>query len=541
VRHAGILAAAFLTFALIAAGCDRASELIPGDAPSATPIPPSTTASPVVAPPILPPATLDVGTAGATSALTQALTDEELAASVVLVEARQSGAPVRNGSGVVVDSDLGLIVTSYDLVVPHAADGTTAYDELLVGTAPPADEPTVSLYQAEAVAADPALDLAVLRVTGGADGEEVLEPGAFDLPAVTVGDASLLVRGDELRLLGQPGIGLDGLRRALTVTEALVLGFRGNEDVSGRAWIKTDARLPYGHGGGPAFDAQGALVGIAAQVLYAPGVEVGQIRPITLAEPLIQAARDAGPEAVYAAPLWRSNAGPQPSNGVAVSSIDFAANALSSEEGGDLFDYAASFPDGQQRLHYEFALQGVVSGAIVEERWYLNGVLQDGISSSLAWTNGDFAILSDRVLAPPERGLQPGIWRLEIWVDEVMRSAGGVTIGLEGLPIAPGARNFQFGASVTPEQTPRGAPTSQDDRLLAFFEYSSAGSVRHIRWIVFRDGSPVYESPSLPWRGGDDGTWWIGYQADGPLGEGFWEIEVYFDDVRAGVDGIQLS
>lgn len=529
-----------LALAFLATGCERASDLIPGDAATATPTDPGATATPVLAPPILSPATLDVGTAGATSGLTQALPDEELAASVVLIESRLDGVTGRNGSGVVVDADLGLIVTAYALVDPHAPDGTHAYEVLLVGAPLIAGEPPVISYEAKLVAADPALDLAVLRIAAAADGE-ALEPGAFSLPAVTVGDASLLVRGDALRLFGQPGLALDGIARAVTATEASVLGFRGHEDVDGRAWIKTDARLPYGHNGGPAFDAQGALVGIAVQVAYAPGVEVGEIRPITLAEPLVEAARAAGPEATYAAPLWRSVPGASPSNGVAVSSIDFAANALSGDEGGDLFDYAASLPVGQQRLHYEFALQGAAPGAIVEERWYLNGVLQDGISSSLAWANGEFAILSDRVLAPTERGLQPGVWRLEVWVDDVMRSAGGVTIGLDGTPVAPAVRNFEFGTSATPEHTVRGRPTAQSDRLLAFFDFSNTGSARHVRWIVFREGQPVYESPSLPWRGGDSGTWWVGFQTDVPLGAGLWEIEVYFDDERAGVDGVQIS
>jgi hypothetical protein len=197
-------------------------------------------------------------------------------------------------------------------------------------------------------------------------------------------------------------------------------------------------------------------------------------------------------------------------------------------------------PVGQQRLHYEFALQGVQPGSIVEERWYLNGVLQDGISSSLAWTNGTFAILSDRILAATERGLQPGVWRLEVWVDDVMRSAGGVVIGSDPARTTPQAHAFRFGTSAQPDQRPRGTASGQADRLLAFFDYAGAAGARHVRWIVFKDGAPVYESPSMPWRGGDAGTWWVGYAADGSIGPGFWEVEVYFDDRRAGVDGIQL-
>ena len=60
-------------------------------------------------------------------------------------------------------------------------------------------------------------------------------------------------------------------------------GFRGAVDIDGRAWLKIDARLPYGHGGGPVFDERGLLIGVATQLAYAAGEPVAQVRPIGLA------------------------------------------------------------------------------------------------------------------------------------------------------------------------------------------------------------------------------------------------------------------
>ncbi|MEZ4504064.1 MAG: serine protease [Dehalococcoidia bacterium] len=521
-----------LMLAFVLAGCDRAADFIPGEAdPAATGE--TATPTPVVTQPILPPSSLVPGTDSGSSSVAEAIPDDQLAASVALVETSGPPAGVRTGTGVVVDTNLGLVLTSYGLVQPNDASGVRAYDVLTVTVG---DGSAATHFQADIVTADPTLDLAVLRVARTEAGDPI-EAGAFEAPSVTLGEPSRVARGVEIRSLGFDAPEAAGGAAQLLVTRGSVLGFRGSADIMGRAWVKTDIRLPGASAGAPVFDQQGGLIGLALPVRYAANVEVGEVRPASLAEPLIEAARDAGPAATYVGPLWQERPNAETTDGVAVSEVDFAENALDSTEGGDLFDYATALPVGQQRLHYEFALQGVEPGSIVEERWYLNGVLQDGISSSLAWTNGSFAILSDRILAATERGLQPGVWRLEVWVDEVLRSAGGVTIGTEAAT-TPQATTFRFGTSAQ-DGRPRGTPTGQADRLLAFFDYSGAGGAHHVRWIVFKDGAPVYESPSMPWRGGDAGTWWVGYAGEGAIGPGFWEVEVYFDDRRAGVDGVQ--
>src|SRR5690606_24325821 len=74
------------------------------------------------------------------------------------------------------------------------------------------------------------------------------------------------------------------------VNGASVTGIRGAPGVSNRTWLKTDARLPYGAAGGGAFNQAGALIGILAQDRYLPTAEVGMLRPLELARPVIERA-----------------------------------------------------------------------------------------------------------------------------------------------------------------------------------------------------------------------------------------------------------
>ncbi len=542
-----------IILAVFAAGCERVGEMIPGDGGESSSSAP-TTPTPVIAPPILPPGGLDLGTPATTAP--GAVPDEQLAASVVQVHAldASSGTPVlrRNGAGVVVDAEARLVLTSYLVVDPYRADGTRAYTTIALGAVPRPGAPAELEYEADLVAADADRDLAVLRVNRLAGGEPIGEDD-FDLPAISAGDSTRLARGDALRFAGFAGLDTNEAAEGqpVEVSTATVGGFRGDPIAEGRAWIKTDARLPYGFGGGPVFDGQGTLVGVATQLAYAEGVELGQVRPIELAADLLDAARvsaSAG-QASFTAPLARTitapittgpTGGPPiiPADGVVVHGPVFAANALEGPA-GDLFDYARTFPEGLGALHYEFVAQGIANGSVVEERWYLDNVLQDSVSSSFTWNRGAFAIFTDRLIAPNPRGVPPGIWRLEVWVGGTLRAASNAYVGTPA-PEGPGILNFRFASTVSPEQQPGAAPSGSAHQVLGFFDYGSMGAVREYRWIVFRDNQIVYQSPSLDWRGGDTGTWWLGYSSPNPIGAGTWEIEVYLDNVLAGTMSVQL-
>jgi S1-C subfamily serine protease len=175
---------------------------------------------------------------------------EDLAHAVVQIEALDSlGDPVWTGSGTFISSD-GLILTNGHVVDDRAGE----YDSLAVATTTETDEPPESKYLTEIVAVDYALDLAIVQVTSDLDGNDVTE----EFPFVPTGDSESVEIGDNIRILGYPGIGGD----TITFTNGVVSGFTSERSVEGRAWIKTDATIAGGNSGGLAVDAAGRLIGV---------------------------------------------------------------------------------------------------------------------------------------------------------------------------------------------------------------------------------------------------------------------------------------
>jgi hypothetical protein len=534
-------ALALCVLVVLAAGCERASELIPGDGAAATP---RASASSAPTGPLLAPSNLRVAGSAGASASRPAIPDGELARSIVVVQALAAGGqptPVRSGSGVVVDRVQRLVLTSYQLVRPFGDDGTRAYGSLAVG---PASDPGVAgEFAAALVTADPEHDVAVLRVTGPR--EQGTSP-AFESTEAVLADATTLRRGDRLRVLAQPAA---DRAQPVQVSTAAVAGFRGDGAGEPRAWLALDSRLPGAYVGAPVFDQSGALVGVASQLALDPAAPIATARPLGLALDLIARARDGGPNLRYRAALQRSPvlAGDTRQgatrDGVVVSRPAFAANAIDGQGTRDLFDYTHVFKADAPAIHYEFAAQGVPPGATVQELWYMNGVLQDGLSSSYTWTGGGFAVVSDRMTALNARGIPPGAWTLEIWVGGRARAAATALVGVTAQELArkPQADAPRFAATLTADLQPGDRASASAPQLLATFAYRQASVAQTLRWVVTRDGRVMYQSPAVPWHGGDRGTWWVGFAGDGePIGAGAWEVELYFDDAPASKARIEL-
>lgn len=521
-----------LLAALVLSGCDRAAELIPGNAddprtPPATPVPEST--------PILVTPGLNVGSGTPVTAIP----DHELARSVVqILGVDTSGGSeqiARYGSGVVVDSERRLILTSYPVVSPYRSDGSRAYTTLVVATN---DEPGTAAhrsFEAEIVAADLDTGIAVLRLTRRAGGEGG-NIDRFDLPAANLGSASAINTGVPLRLFSHAGGGSG--TDAVSVTNATVTGQRGAASMTGRAWFKVDARLPVGASGGPAFDQAGSLVGMLAQPLYVPKGQVGQVRPVDLLTPVIDRARSTSTG--FVAPLYRSTV--LPADGIWVGSPAFAGNAVDSTGGRDLFDYGTRFNEGLAALYYEYDVIGATAGTVVEERWYLEGVLQDSLSSSFAWDQSGYGLVSDRIASPGPTGIPRGTWRVEIWIGGTQRTAATVTIGGGGTAAAttPSALGIGGATTVTAEGNIAVGTYAFAPQLLALFDLTGMGNVTRMQWVVFKDGQPVYTSPSIRWTGGTGGRFWAGYAGADPIQAGTWEFELHADGRIIGVATIPV-
>src|SRR5690606_15258338 len=121
---------------------------------------------------------------------------------------------------------------------------------------------------------DPQSDLAVLKITGN---------GRF--PFVQFGDSSQARVGEWVIAIGNP-FGLGG-----TVTSGIISAvLRSTGGGAYDRYIQTDASINRGNSGGPLFDMQGNVIGIA-NAIYSPtggSVGIGFAIPAEIAQPIVQ-------------------------------------------------------------------------------------------------------------------------------------------------------------------------------------------------------------------------------------------------------------
>ncbi len=535
--RSALIRSGLCVLALALSGCDRVAQTIPGHGTTPTPRA-AVTPTPIAAPPLLAPGTLRLaGAAGAADRPT--IADAELLKALVRVQGVEDANATkvtRAGAGVVVDAQQQLILTSYQLVQPYRPDGGRAYTQLLVGSAGGVGAPPE--FVAAIVAANPQFDIAVLRITGAREGAQPPADAAA-LASAVLADTSSLRRGDRLRVFSPASGGA-----AQAGVAAGITGFSGDGAGEPRAWLKTDMRLPGSAIGSPAFDQSGALIGFCAQPAYDPAAPVALVRPLVRALEVIEGARTASADARFRAPLQHSatipgsGSGANVRDGAVVSRPVFAENALEGPGFRDLFDYATIFRSDTPNIDYEFVTQGIPAGAEVQERWYLNGVLQDALSSSYTWSRGNFAVVSDRLTTPNARGIPSGAWTLEVSVGGAVRNSATAYVGITPPDVQrkPTVESFLFASTASPEQLPGERVAANASQLLMFFAYRQASGAQTVRWVALRDGRSYYQSEAVPWAGGDQGTWWVGVTADasGRIGAGNWEFQVYFDNALIG-------
>jgi S1-C subfamily serine protease len=192
-----------------------------------------------------------------------------------------------SGSGSVLTPQ-GHILTNFHVIGdPDTGELYSRAGEIYVAVNPPdaRSEPDVR-YLADVMEVDRNLDLALLKIRGLTSGRPL--PADLGLTVMPVGDSDTVNIGDQLSIIGFPGLG----GATVTLTKGSVSGF-----LTGEGWIKTDAEINSGNSGGAAIDANGALVGIPSEAnaerTEVPG-KIGLVRPVNLARPLIDLAlRDA--------------------------------------------------------------------------------------------------------------------------------------------------------------------------------------------------------------------------------------------------------
>ncbi len=191
---------------------------------------------------------------------------------------------VGTGSGTILDRD-GFILTNAHCVSDE--NGLFNRDGY-VGIALTDDVRAYSQpqYLARVMAEDRELDLAVIRLTASLDGTPLKAMPSL-VPA-TIGDPDALRLGEDIHVLGFPGVGGE----TITYTSGKVSGFIDEDQDGLTDWIKTDALVNHGNSGGTAIDDAGLMVGVpTAKIGGEDNDQMFFLRPVNRAETIIDKAR----------------------------------------------------------------------------------------------------------------------------------------------------------------------------------------------------------------------------------------------------------
>lgn len=204
-----------------------------------------------------------------------------MAAVLIVVPTDRKDAFV-TGSGSIVDAR-GLILTNLHVVRDPDTKGAYNSQDFIGAAINSSPERTPDrLFRAQLVQSDQTLDLAVLRLIGTDEGKPL--PADLNLSVMPLGNSDTVLIGDRVQAIGFPAIG----GSTVTLVSGSISGFLRN-----RFWIKTDATISQGNSGGMAINAAGELIGIPTEVVRDPELagQLGLLRPINLAKPLIEKAK----------------------------------------------------------------------------------------------------------------------------------------------------------------------------------------------------------------------------------------------------------
>ena len=126
-------------------------------------------------------------------------------------------------------------------------------------------------------------DIAVLKVSGS------------NMPTVLIGDSSKVKVGDKIYVVGYPGVATfqeflsKESQLEATMTSGIISALKTMQD--GSQVFQTDAAITHGNSGGPAFNEQGEVIGIASMVAVEAGEQkygFSYLRPSNIAKEFLK-------------------------------------------------------------------------------------------------------------------------------------------------------------------------------------------------------------------------------------------------------------
>ncbi len=352
-------------------------------------------------------------------------------ASVFIVMLDEKGDMLGSGSGSILTTD-GMILSNFHVVGDLDTKKLNNSKGLIaIGVLDDPTEPPVVNYLAQVVQVDSDLDLSVSCIISDLKNRPLKN---VTFPAVPIGDADQLFLGDNITVIGFPGIGFgeSGDTPSLTFSKGSVAGFESKDKV--KIWIKTDAATGPGDSGAMVVNDDGEIIGVHTQGWSdaKSAARLSAERPINRAYNLIKKAQASGCSG--SVPTTTTAPTPTPSSvstgNASIGAITFAEDV---DKNNKPIRPNTVFKTGLSAVSAVFNFSNMKNNLNWAPIWYLDG--EAVINKSYKWDAGASGTQA-RTLSS-KSSLPDGAYRLEIVVEGKTLQKGSFTIGSTTTPSKP--------------------------------------------------------------------------------------------------------
>jgi len=411
--------------------------------------------------------------------------ESALTATVMIYTLDNDFNVIASGSGSIV-AETGQVLSNYHVIGENETEEFYNDDGIVViaiTTNP--RQPANPQFFGQVVRADAALDLSLITIVSDIDGNDLT--GCLSLPTYTLGDSEALFPGDDVAVIGFPGIG----GQTVTFTTGKISGFEEDPQAGG-PWLKTDAEINPGNSGGSAIDIDGNLIGVPTAGIIDPDSagKIGLLRPINAAGEILNDISGLGVPGCNGGSANTPTGPVVPiggENGQII--LNFQGFTLTSEDE----DFVTSAESGVEEIYANFEYIGVSADTPFVSQWFVNGEpMEDSFLEFDEWPldpgDGYFWINT----ANPD-GLEDGIYTIEL-------TAGDKTVASEQFAVGGG------GGEVADEVTITGRVLSADtgravrDALFVVlapgitWDSLDSNDPKHILDIAFTDSKGNFQS-----------------------------------------------
>ena len=185
-------------------------------------------------------------------------------------------------------------------------------------------------------------------------------------------------------------------------------------------WFSINENLPNKYYGSPTYNKQGEFIGFVDSLSYNIDFPLSLITSFYLSDEALNEIKEnlAQSTTIVNNPFdfLEKN-----TENILISNPVYSANKLNENGGIVLYDYDFQFNEKIYELYYQYASQGLKRGDTIEEKWYLDNILQENLTSTYKW-NSDFSFFTNALRFSFPLGMPEGFWQTEIYVNNQLKA-----------------------------------------------------------------------------------------------------------------------